>query len=392
MIQEQKMFNKDFYINNRKKLYSSTNDSTIIIAGNGLVQSSADNAHSFRQDSNFYYLTGISEPNLFLILDSKNNKEYICYKQKTDIAKLFDGEYDFNEYAKSSGIAEFLEYKSAYNMIINLKTKKVFFNFPNKKYDVIYNNPHQGYILNKIKKFRIEAESINEILAELRCIKQPLEIDSISRAVKITKQVIQSATIDLESYNNEKEILDKINIDFIKNSVKHGYAPMVAGGIRSTTAHYSKNNANLKSEDTLLLDIGAEYNRYTADISRTFVIGENKFKTGLINEIYEIQKNLISLLKPGIYFKDIHKSAVEQITDLLLRNSFIKNKNDYVKYFPYSIGHFLGLDVHDVGNYQNPLKPNMILTIEPGIHIPEKQFGIRIEDDILITDTGSRVL
>lgn len=387
------MLTKDFFINNRKNLCNKLpNNSVVVIASNGLLQKTADNNYPFTQDSNFYYLTGLSTPNAFIILDVANKKEFFCYSKKSKIEILFDGDYDYQLIAKTSGIENFIETKKAFEWLkSNAKTKKIYFNI-NKKQSYLYNNPHNALVHKKLKLRNFKIINVSQQLNELRCIKQKAEIKLIELGVKHTKNAIDLATKNLASKKSESQIASIINNYFVDNGLMHAYEPMVAAGKSSTTAHYSDNNKLFSCNDFLLIDVGAEIYHYCSDISRTFVKSNSNKYEFLIAELINIQKQIIDSIKPGILFKDLQLRATELIGELLLKNSFINNKKQTSQYFPYAIGHFLGLDVHDVGDYAKPLEPNMIITIEPGIHIPNHNIGIRIEDDILITKSGARVL
>lgn len=385
-------FSKDYYINNRQTLTSSLGANKLcVIAGNGLIQQSADNNYDFVQDSNFYYLTGLTEPSCFLLLDPLNKREYFCYKPKSKIEILFDGDYNFDEISNVSGIANYLTFNEAFDYLKKYSSGQIFYNI-NKKYSGLYSNPHNQYIAKRIRLRSQKLIDIYDILSDLLCIKQQQEINKIRSAVSYTKQAINVVKDNLHNYKNESQALAAINTYFAAKNIRHAYPPMVAAGKSATTAHYGHNLNNIYKNDYLLLDIGAKIDYYCADISRTFYNGSDPFKLALITQMIKIQKQLISMVKPGVTFKELQAQAGKLISTLLINNKLMDDSKMLTSYFPYAIGHFLGIDVHDVGDYSKPLQKNMIITIEPGIHIPQKNIGIRIEDDILVTFDSAEVL
>ena len=148
----------------------------------------------------------------------------------------------------------------------------------------------------------------------------------------------------------------------------------------------------MHANTAILLDVGAEYAGYAADISRTYVKGKNDRAAAVIAAVKNVQSNLIAQVKPGVTWNELSEKALDMVADELLALKVITNKKDAQKYFPHAFGHFLGLDVHDVGDYSQPLAENMVITVEPGIYIPEEAIGVRFEDDILVTKTGAKVL
>nr|MDA3865409.1 M24 family metallopeptidase [Salinivirgaceae bacterium] len=191
---------------------------------------------------------------------------------------------------------------------------------------------------------------------------------------------------------------------FIANGADgHAFDPIVASGANSCTLHYTKNNAVMHSGDLLLLDFGSEYNGYAADMSRTLPVSGSftPRQRELYQAVLDAQKAAIGLIKPGVTIKEINKATErfleQRMVDLnLLKQTEIDNQPEdaplYKKYFMHGTCHFMGLDVHDVGDTAAVLEPGMILTCEPGIYISEEQIGVRIENDILVTESGAHDL
>jgi Xaa-Pro aminopeptidase len=190
----------------------------------------------------------------------------------------------------------------------------------------------------------------------------------------------------------------------IKMQLENAYEPIIAGGINAATLHYVKNNAPLDKKSLLLLDIGLKYHGYCADITRTVAFdpdinapdkrGTAKRQQEVYDAVLAIQEYALGLLKPGVILKEYEKRLLERMGAELKKLNLIKNQDEdnIRRFYPHSTSHFLGIDVHDAGAYDRPLEPGMVLTVEPGIYIKDEDLGIRIEDDIVITDEGNRIL
>ncbi|MCK4653865.1 MAG: M24 family metallopeptidase, partial [Candidatus Cloacimonetes bacterium] len=180
-----------------------------------------------------------------------------------------------------------------------------------------------------------------------------------------------------------------------KNGIKHmAFKPIIASGKNAATLHYEKNNSKIGKNDLVLLDVGASYNNYSADISRTFPVSGKftKRQKAVYEEVLNINKAIIKMIKPGVSLPDLNKRTIELITEALIRLKLIKDKKDYKKYYMHSVCHHLGMDAHDIGKRDSILKAGNIITVEPGIYIPEEKIGVRIEDDILVTKDGYKNL
>jgi len=169
----------------------------------------------------------------------------------------------------------------------------------------------------------------------------------------------------------------------------------VANGINACTIHYNQNNSKLNKKDLLLIDVGAEFNHYASDLTRTFSLSSpSKRQQAVYDAVLDVQTYAISLLKPGVLLDDYENDIEHYMGEKLRELGLIKtiNHENVRKYYPYYSSHFLGLNVHDSGLHDRPLEPGMILTVEPGIHIKKENIGVRIEDNVLITEDGCRVL
>jgi Xaa-Pro aminopeptidase len=202
----------------------------------------------------------------------------------------------------------------------------------------------------------------------------------------------------------EYEIEAELTQKFVGHGGDHAYNPIVAAGLNATILHYVKNNKALVAGEIVLIDSGAEYANYAADITRVFPVGGqlSERQQAVYDAVLRVKKYAESILKPGILIKEYEQQVGAKMNDelielgLLPEGSTLKSTKSkpapYRTFYPHGTSHFLGLDVHDVGDYSQPLKPGMVLTCEPGIYIREEGIGVRLEDDILITKDGSQNL
>jgi Xaa-Pro aminopeptidase len=176
----------------------------------------------------------------------------------------------------------------------------------------------------------------------------------------------------------------------------HAFAPIIAGGPRACTLHYERNDAALSADELLLCDVGAEYSHYAADITRTFSLADapTRRQETVHAAVLDVHAFAVSLLKPGVMPKAYEQQVREFMGEKLRELGLIKTiERDTVReFYPHATSHFLGLNAHDVGQYDLPLEPGIVLTVEPGIYIHEETIGVRIEDDVLITEDGNRIL
>lgn len=229
-----------------------------------------------------------------------------------------------------------------------------------------------------------EVEPVEPALHALRQVKSPLEVATLRRAIEITGQGIAEAIRSAEPGMYEYEIQAAAEYIFQREGALGLGFPTIAGsGPNTCFLHYMANRRRTEAGDLIVLDIGARYRGYTADITRTFPLS-GRF-TAEQREIYEIvleaQAAAIARCRPGVRLRDVHQAALDVI-----------RSHGYGDRFPHGTSHWLGLDVHDVGSYERVLEPGMVLTVEPGIYIPEQEIGVRVEDDVLVTVSGCEVL
>lgn len=394
-----------FFVQNRATLRAKCKQCLpLIIAGNGLMQRTSDTTYAFSQDSNMWYLTGLDIPDIVLVIT--DDEDYLIVPERSEVRMAFDGMPDDAFIAARAGITRVLDDGKGWEHTHGLlsTTKRVGYLKPMLPYESahgFYANPARRRVAEKIRRRNphIELEDIRPVLAGMRCIKQTEELQCLEAAVSITKETIAElrASVDYKTMRYEYEIEAAITHGFRRRGATgHAYNPIIAAGKNATTLHYDKNNAPITGDELIVADVGAQVEHYAADITRTLSLHTpSKHQQAVYDAVADIQKQVMQLFKPGAYLRDIEHATVQLIGEHLHKLGFLKlDANEKVtrRYYPHSVSHFLGLDVHDVGDYNQPLTPGMVLTCEPGIYIPEEGVGVRIEDDLVITDQGHRVL
>ena len=394
------VFDKSFFVNNRQKLRELfLGTAPIVITANGLLQKNGGEALDFVQDSSFWYLTGLNDPNLILVIDKQ--KEYLIVPKYSEIHDFFDGKLSFETVANVSGIENCLFEDDGWKQLRSRikKTKHVATLAANPRFIEsygMYSNPARKNLIEKIKLInpKIELLDLRAHLVTMRVIKQDVEIDAIKEAINTTidtlRPIMKPARLD--KYDYEYQIEADITSGFrSRGAYGHAFTPIVGSGKNSTIIHSTSNNSKISKNLPIILDVGARVGNYSADISRTVVPGKaSKRIKSVVAAVQSAQDHALSLLKPGVLLSEYEAEMEHYIGEKLRELGLIKiiEKDNVRQYFPHLVSHYLGIDVHDVGDYEKPLEANMIVTCEPGIYIPEETIGVRIEDDILITADG----
>jgi Xaa-Pro aminopeptidase len=381
--------NADFFINNRARLRSLFEGTApIVITANGLLQQNGDMAFPFKQDSSFWYFTGINEPDLILVMDK--SRDYIILPLRPHFTDIAEGQLNLADMSAKSGIKLILDNQEGWRKLSSKikRSKHAAIVPPPLAYIEHYGfftNPARSHLKNKLKELNSDISflDISKHIAKLRLIKQPVEVDSINQAIKITADAIKKITKNISKYRYEYEIDAAILYEFKRNNSSCAFTNVVSVGKNSTAIHYAKGDSELLNNELLLMDVGAEINHYAADITRTIAIsGKMTKRQGQVfDSVSEVQQYAYSLLKPGVIYKEYDLGLITTI-----------DRDSVRKYYPHLTSHFLGLDAHDVGDFMTSFQENMLITVEPGIYIPEEGIGVRLEDDILISADGYKNL
>lgn len=397
-------FNSDFFAGNRQRLRELfTGTAPIVVTANGLLQRGGDSSFAFAQDANFWYLTGIDDPDLLLVME--RDKEYLIVPTRSQSRQAFDGVLDAKTLTKVSGIKLVYDESAGWEQLRN-RLKKVkhvaTIAAPPAYIEAygIYTNPARSSLVHRLKaeKSDIELLDLGSHISRLRMIKQEPELAAIQQAIDITIASLKSSlsTAKISKYSYEYEIEAEIGKGFrSRGALGHAFAPIVASGERACTLHYVENNGELSSDELLVADVGAEVEHYAADITRTIALGKPSTRQLAVhNAVKEVQDYAFGLLKPGVLLRDYEQKIEHYMGEKLRELNLIKTiEHDAIrKYYPHATSHFLGLNVHDVGDYDRPMEPGIVLTVEPGIYIAEEGIGVRIEDDVLVTETGIKIL
>jgi len=389
----------------RRKVLKEMEVNSILFIESALPkEKNTDNNYIYRQDSSFYYLTGFSAENSALLLVKKQNetKEILFAEENNPFLELWLGKRkSFDEVKAETGIESVYSIKELYqHMGIYVNDKMLlYFDFSNRQVSSFLD--YQHYRLTRIREHYPQIASVQQaskVIYPIRMIKDEQEIKAIRKAVEITRDGIVNAMKKVKPGMYEYEVQADLEYMFLKNGVKvPAFPSIIAAGVNAATLHYSDNNCRIEKNSLVLTDVGAEYMNYSADITRVFPASKKftKKQESLYNALLDIQLRVIDMIKPGTCFKEVNDKSTSLIAKALIKMKYIKEESDVKKYYAHSIGHMLGLDTHDVNTYPRTLpelKENMVLTIEPGIYVKEESLGLRIEDDVLVTKKGNKVL
>jgi Xaa-Pro aminopeptidase len=382
-----------------------------------------DCEYPFRQNSDFFYLTGFDEPDALLLLIKNDSKQLsiLFNREKDKLAEIWHG----YRLGQSGAVAELLmdeayvidELENHLESLINGIDVLYYPIFHSAQLDKSLN-----LVINKLRAGKRKGLSAPNsyvdclpILHEMRLIKSEFEAELLTEAAEISAaghvRAMQVCAPGMWEYQLEAEIKHEFAL---QGTREVAYNSIVAGGNNACILHYTNNDVQLKDGDLVLIDAGAEYKSYAGDITRTFPVNGkfSEHQAILYQLVLDIQISAINQVKPGVVLTDINKKVVEQLVDGLINLGLLKGEREaliadesYKAFYMHGIGHYLGLDVHDVGDYgtvDSPrlLEPGMAVTIEPGLYVSEdadvedcwKGIGVRIEDDLLVTQQGAEVL
>lgn len=386
-----------FFRDNRDHLRHVTKGGLIIVSAYTAMQRSNDASFAFEQEANFWYLTGINAPDWWVIIDGKSKKSWLVAPEVDDVHQVFDGSLLMSDAQKISGVDAVISPNEADTLLRDLaKQHSLVYavgDDPRAEHYDFSVNPAQKDMWLRLTRIFADVQDCRKQLARLRAIKQPEEVRALKKAIKLTVDAFTNVKQSLPLLQTEYEVEAEFTYAFRKSgAIGHAYDPIVASGKNACTLHYNQNQQKLQKNSLLLLDIGARVDGYAADITRTFAVGTpTPRQTAVHAAVEKAHKQIIGLLHPGLSVLEYHKTVDDIMQDALIDLGLLTSKDDtktYRTYFPHAISHGLGIDVHDSLGGPTEFASGMVLTVEPGIYIPEEGIGVRIEDDILITDTG----
>lgn len=411
--------NDRIFEDRRRAVRERMGEGALVLFAAPLATRNSDVEHPYRQDSDFYYLTGIEDPNCALLLSTTPGSEFVLFVTEQDPAHTqWDGPKLTLAQAKEVHGANQAFAMSALDKHLAelLKGHERAF-FPLGKHSdndlkFIAALTRSRALARRTGRAPKELRDVTDVLHELRRIKSPHEIETMRRANDVSKRAHLKAMAFARPGAYEYQLRAVLEHEFTLNgALRPAYESIVGSGPNATTLHYIKNTRQMQEGDLVLIDAGCELDYYASDITRTFP-ANGKF-TEAQRRIYELvldaQLQCIAAAKPGATFGDLHSIALRVITQGLIDLGFISGpveeaieEKRHQPYFMHKTGHYLGMDVHDVGAYRQgerarPFDSGVVITIEPGLYISQdnesvpKEFrgiGVRIEDDVLITDNG----
>ena len=400
------------FIKNRKKFIDKMEDNSIaFFNSNDNYPVSADTTLPFEQHRDLFYLSGINQEETVLLLFKKSNEEFkeiIFLTEPNDLLTHWEGaRLDRKKTLSISGIHNIC-WLNELDKIIGALMKEVKILYLNK------NEHYRAKIETQTREERFnnwitkeypskETKGCNIILQRLRSVKEPIEIQLIQKACDITELGFRRILNFVKPGVWEYEIEAEFSHEFLRNkSKKFAYSPIIASGINSNILHYIKNNNQCRKGDVLLLDVGAEYANYSSDMTRTIPVSGKftKRQKAIYNSVLLVKNEATKLLRPGLLWKEHYAEVGKIMTSELLKLGLL-SKNDiqnqtkenpaFKKYFTHGVSHHLGLDTHDYGDLSRPIEKNMVFTVEPGIYVQEENFGIRLEDDVVVQENADPI-
>lgn len=391
--------NKIFFVTNRQKLGDvlSQNSIAIFFAGQAPYKS-ADETYPFTPNRNFYYLTGIDEEKVIMVMININGKvsEMLFIQENDPVMAKWVGETISEDRAKEVSGIEDIKFLKDFESIIasyfdRFSIDNVYLDLERQEFNIPQTSS-QNFAVDIMKRYPyVRVKNIYHDIALLRTIKREEEIELIKKAIDITYDGIKEIWSNAKPGMKEYEIEAYFNYILKKNGVKDFAFPTIAAtGKNATILHYVDNNTKTEDGELMLLDLGAQYKYYNGDISRTFPIN-GKFserQKEVYNIVLEANETVMKAVKPGITTGELQDITKRVLAQGCKRIGLIKEDSELNKYYYHGVAHPLGLDTHDVGPRNIELKPGMIITDEPGLYIEEEGIGVRIEDDILVTEDG----
>lgn len=400
--------NQKEFIHRRKQLCEMIEDQSFVLLASGEAKhKSLDQHFKYFPERNFYYLTGLKREKFILLLANNQGDclDYIFIEEPSDYATKWLGRRMTKEEVHlvsgidTTRIFYLTDFKAFIANRLMLDSRQLILNHvPHTLYLDMYREKPMALPIsfNYFKEIvdhypELNVKNINGYIADMRRIKSKDEVLAIKHAIEHTKKGINGIYHYAKPGINEREL--EATFDYhikLSGSSGQSFDTIVASGGNATVLHYVDNNDVINDHELVLLDLGAYHEGYAADISRTFPVN-GKFtprQAELYQMVLDVNIKTIEKIKPGMFVQELNEYAKDLLAEGMMKLKMIKEKSEISKYYYHNVSHYLGLDVHDVGTYSKKIEAGVVLTIEPGIYIEEEKIGIRIEDDILVTETG----
>jgi Xaa-Pro aminopeptidase len=399
---------KEMYIRNRAKLVEKLKPGSLaIVNSNDEMLRSGDQTYIFRQNSDMFYLTGLDQEKCILTLcpghPVASMREMLFTVKTNDLMVTWNGhKYTMEQVRQVSGI-QTVKWLDDFEITLRdlVSRVQVMYLNQNEYPKFITDVPLRDnrFALKMCQDFPVHSyERLAPLITDLRLVKEPEEIMQIQKACDLTNEGLRRVLKFVKPGIKEYEVEAEFSHEFIrKGSQGHAYPPIIASGANACILHYNTNFNNCNDGDLLLMDVGAEYGNYAADMTRTIPVN-GKFSTRqrqVYDAVLRVLKTAAAMLKPGTTIDAWHTEACKLMEKELIGLGLISGddvKNQpadspaFFKYYMHGTGHFMGLDVHDVGTRQTKFEIGMVMTCEPAIYIPEEGIGIRLENDIMVAE------
>lgn len=411
-----KKINNELFKLNRKRLIRELKPGSVaVFNANDIMPTNADGTMRFKQNSDLFYLTGVDQEETILVLcpdyPDKKLREVLFVRETNEQIATWEGHKLTKEEAREVSGIETILWTSDFQRIFNTMmvmggVEHVYLN-TNEHYraDVLVESRDSRFIKWCKEKYPLHQYTrVAPLMSKLRTVKSRYEIEQMQEACNITEKGFRRILKFVKPGVKEYEIEAEFVHEFLRNGSRgFAYEPIIASGANSCVLHYVENNKVCKPGDVLLLDVGAEYANYNADMTRTIPVSGKftKRQKDVYNAVLRVKRAAYKLLRPGTVYFDYHKEVQKVMEGELLKlklidKTDIKNQTPerpiVMKYFMHGTGHHLGLDVHDTGNMFDKIKEGMVWTVEPGIYIKEEGLGIRLENNVVITRNGVKDL
>lgn len=399
---------QQLFIENRKRLVSRLKPkSVVIIHSNDIMPTNADGTMSFRQNSDLFYLTGVDQEESMVILapdfPDEKLREVLFLRETSEEIAIWEGHKLTKEEGRAtSGIQNIRWSKDFQKTLYTILAESEHIYLPGNEHirnASMVETANDRFVKQCMSRFPLyKYERLAPHIYDLRTVKSDEEIKLIEHACHITEQgfrrILETVSPGVWEYEVEAEYA---HVFLSNRSRGFAYTPIIAGGSNACVLHYIENNQQLRDGDLLLMDVGAEYANYNADMTRTIPVSGRftKRQRQVYDAVLRVKTQATELLRPGTAIPEYHKAVGELMTEELIElglldRTDVKNQDAewpaYKKYFMHGTSHHLGLDVHDVASIYKKFEPGMVFTVEPGIYIREEGIGIRLEDNIVITE------
>jgi Xaa-Pro aminopeptidase len=405
-----KHISPELFIDNRNRFIKHLlPNSVAVFNSNDIMPTNADGHMGFKQNSDLFHLCGIDQEESILVIApharDAAHREILFLKETNETIAIWEGhKYTKEEAFQTSGIKTVYwlsQFENIFNALV-CETEHIYLNTNEHLRAVIEVETRDARFIKWCKeKYPLHTyKRVAPIMRNLRAIKNDYEIALIQEACNITAKGFERLLHFVKPGVTEYEIEAELIHEFVRNrSIGFAYGPIIASGASACVLHYTDNNKACHEGEVILLDVAAEYANYASDLTRCIPVS-GKFTTRqkqVYNAVLRVLKAATQMLVVGNYIEQYHKEVgklmEQELIDLgLLDAKAVAAQNPnaplYKKYFMHGTSHFLGLDVHDIGDFKKPIEAGMVFTCEPGIYIPEENLGIRLENDILVTENG----